>query len=216
MTWGNDAALVDPIVAMMMASRRAVVDYMTPLGLVHLMATGHHYGPGPWVDDLPRADWNPTYFHRADRSGIGFDRTRSGSNAVEQYAPAVARRFAGLDTVGDDYLLYFHHVPWTHRVSSGRTVWEELVHRYGRGVDAVRAMRRSWATLAPHVDPGRHAEVAQYLAIQEDEAQWWRDACIAYFQSLARLPLPAGEPPPRHSLDQYRAIRHPYAPGRDG
>ncbi len=216
MTWGNDPAVVRPVIDMLIRSRQAVVDYMTPLGLVHLMATGHHYGPGPWVDDLPRADWNPTYFHRADRGGIGFDRTRRGSNAVAQYAPEVARRFSGLDTVGDDFLLYFHHVPWTHRLSSGRTVWDELVLRYDRGVGEVRAMRRAWAALAPRVDPFRHQEVAQFLAIQEQEAQWWRDACIAYFQSLSRLPLPPGAAPPPYDLEHYRAIRHPYAPGRDG
>ena len=216
MTWGNDPALVGPITRMMMGSRQAVVDYMTPLGLVHLMATGHHYGPGPWVDDLPRADWNPTYFHRADRNGIGFDRTRRGSNAVAQYAPEVARRFGSLETVGDDYLLYFHHVPWSHRLASGRTVWDELVLRYDRGVESVRAMQRAWAALAPQVDAQRHAEVAQFLVIQEAEARWWRDACIAYFQSLSRLPLPEGAAPPAHSLEHYRAIRHPYAPGRDG
>jgi alpha-glucuronidase len=216
MTWGSDPAVVGPITTMMMQSRQAVVDYMTPLGLVHLMQSGHHYGPGPWIDDLPRADWNPIYFHRADRNGIGFDRTRTGSNAVAQYAPEVARRFAGLDTVGDHYLLYFHHVPWGHRLANGRTVWDELVLSYDRGVESVRAMRRTWAGLASQVDAQRHQEVAQFLAIQEQEAQWWRDACVAYFQSLSRLPLPAGAAAPPHDVDYYRAIRTPYAPGRDG
>jgi alpha-glucuronidase len=216
MTWGNDLALVGPVTDMMMQSRQAVVDYMTPLGLVHLMASGHHYGPGPWIDDLPRADWNPIYFHRADRNGIGFDRTRAGSNAVAQYAPEVARRFSGLDTVGDHYLLYFHHVPWSHRLANGRTVWDELVLSYDRGVESVRNMRRIWVGLAPRVDAQRHQEVAQFLAIQEQEAVWWRDACVAYFQSLSRLPLPAGAAPPPHDVGYYRAIRNPYAPGRDG
>jgi alpha-glucuronidase len=216
MTWGNDPDLVAGVVGMMMTSRQAAVDYMTPLGLVHLMATGHHYGPGPWVDNLGRPDWNPVYFHRADRNGIGFDRTASGSNAVAQYAPEVARRFGDPATVGDDYLLFFHHVPWGYRLASGRTVWEELVARYSRGVAEVRAMRRRWAALAPRVDPQRHHEVAAFLAIQEEEAQWWRDACIAYFQSVSRLPLPAGEAAPPHELQYYRAIDNRHAPGRDG
>jgi len=215
MTWGNDPALVGPIVEMMMGSRQAVVDYMTPLGLHHLMATGHHYGPGPWVDDLPRRDWNPTYFHNADRDGIGFDRTTTGSNALAQYAPEVAARWGNLATVGDDYLLWFHHVPWTYRLDNGRTLWDELVVRYTRGVDYVRRMRRTWAGLAGKIDAQRFAEVAAFLAIQEDEARWWRDACIAYFQSLNGLPLPDGYAPPEHDLAWYKAIQNPYAPGRD-
>lgn len=216
MTWGNDPALVRPIVEMMMGSRQAVVDYMTPLGLHHLMATGHHYGPGPWIDNLARRDWNPAYFHGGNRDGIGFDRTATGSNAIEQYAPEVGRRFGNLATVGDDFLLAFHHVPWTYRLpSTGRTIWDELVVRYSRGVDEVRAMRRTWAGLAGRVDAQRHAEVADFLAIQEDEALWWRDACVAYFQSLSRLPLPAGYAPPAHDLAYYQAIDNRYAPGRD-
>ena len=191
MTWGNDPALVEPIVGMMMGSRQAVVDYMTPLGLAHLMATGHHYGPGPWISDLGRPDWNPVYYHRADAEGIGFDRTPAGTNSIAQYAAPVRERWGNLATVGDDYLLWFHHVPWDHRLASGRTVWDELVTRYTGGVASVGGMRRTWAALAPRVDAQRHAEVAAFLAIQEDEAQWWRDASIAYFQSLSR-PAAAG------------------------
>jgi alpha-glucuronidase len=179
MTWSNDATVVARVVDMMMGSRQAVVDYMTPLGLHHLMATGHHYGPGPWVDDLERPDWNPAYYHRVDANGIGFDRTASGSNAVAQYAPPLAARFADRATVPEDYLLWFHHVGWGERLASGRTLWEELVERYDRGVAKVAEMRRSWALLATRVDPERHAETAAFLAIQEEEAKWWRDASIA-------------------------------------
>jgi alpha-glucuronidase len=214
MTWGNDPLLVTSIVAMMMGSREAVVDYMTPLGLHHLMATGHHYGPGPWVDDLQRADWNPTYYHRADSSGIGFDRTRSGSNQVAQYAPAVAARFGSPGTAPEQYLLWFHHLPWDHRMTNGRTLWDELVVRYSSGVQRVGVMRETWAGLSHLVDPERFAEVSAFLGIQEEEAQWWRDASIAYFQSLSRRPLPAGYAPPRHPLEHYRAIDNRYAPGQ--
>ncbi|HEX4736526.1 MAG TPA: alpha-glucuronidase family glycosyl hydrolase [Allosphingosinicella sp.] len=214
MTWGNDPRLTGAIVPMMMGSRQALVDYMTPLGLAHQMGTGHHYGPAPWAHDLKRPEWNPAYYNRADASGIGFDRTATGSDAVAQYAPPVARRFANLGTVGDDYLLWFHHVPWDYRLDTGRTLWDELVVRYSRGVDDVRAMRRAWATLAPLVDPQRYDETAPFLAIQEEEAQWWRDASIAYFQSLSHRPLPAGTAPPAHSLDYYEALRFPYAPGQ--
>ncbi len=211
MTWGGGVA--DPVAAMMLGSRQAVVDYMMPLGLHHLFATGHHYGPGPWVDDLARADWNPVYYHKADRQGVGFDRTARGSDAVGQYAPALARRWGDPDTVPEDLLLWFHHVAWDRRMRSGRILWEELVGRYDRGVAKVAAMQAQWAALAGQVDPQRHAEVAQFLTIQRDEAQWWRDACIAYFAEVSGRALPAGVVPPAHPLAWYRAVRTPYAPG---
>lgn len=213
MTFGNDSKLVTRVVDMMMKSRQAVVDYMTPLGLHHLMAEGHHYGPQPWFGGGPRADWTPVYFHRADARGIGFDRSASGSNAVAQYAKPVAVRFGDLRTVPEEYLLWFHHVPWDHRTRSGRTLWDELVHRYSRGVDAVREMRKEWDELAPLVDRERHSQIAVFLQIQEREATWWRDACIAYFQSVAQRPIPAGYQPPQHSLDYYKALEFPYVPG---
>jgi alpha-glucuronidase len=213
MTFTPDARFVAPAVAMMMGSRQAVVDYMTPLGLHHLMASGHHYGPGPWVDDLGRADWNPVYYHRADPNGIGFDRTATGSNAVAQYAPELARQFGDPEQVPEEYLLWFHHLPWTHRMQSGATLWDELVTRYGRGVNAVTEMRGTWASLAPYVDAERHAQVAAFLGIQEEEAKWWRDASVAYFQSISRLPLPAGAAPPPHDLGWYRARKFSHVPG---
>jgi alpha-glucuronidase len=138
---------------------------MTPLGLAHQMGTGHHYGPAPWVNDQSRPEWNPVYYNRADRDRIGFDRTATGSDAVAQYAPPVARRFANLSTVGDDYLLWFHHVPWDMRLDTGRTVWDELLVRYGRGLDQVAEMQREWQTLRPFVDRQRFDEVAEDLAI---------------------------------------------------
>jgi alpha-glucuronidase len=214
MTFSNDAAFVEPVVSMMMRSREAVVDYMMPLGLAHLFDTGHHYGPGPWVNDLNRADWNPTYYHRADIDGVGFARGPSGSNATSQYAPAVARIFADRRKVPEQFLLWFHHVPWGEKVSSGRPLWDELVVRYSRGVDAVSAMRRTWAGLERFVDAERFAQVSVFLAIQEQEARWWRDACIAYFQSVNKLPLPAGFAPPAHPLEYYKSLKFPYAPGR--
>ncbi|QAY77877.1 alpha-glucuronidase family glycosyl hydrolase [Sphingosinicella sp. BN140058] len=213
MTFSTDPAFVRPAVGMMMASHQAVVDYMTPLGLHHLMATGHHYGPGPWVGDLARPDWNPTYYHRADASGIGFDRTGSGSNAIGQYAPNVARSFADPKSISEDYLLWFHHLPWDWRMKSGRPLWDELVLRYGRGVDAVGQMRATWNRLEPFVDPRRFADVTAFLGIQHKEAQWWRDASVAYFQSISKRPLPAGAAPPPHDLDWYKALQFKYAPG---
>jgi alpha-glucuronidase len=213
-TWSTDPRVADPVAALMMRSREAVVDYMTPLGLHHIMGTGHHHGPAPWVDDLERPDWNPVYYHRAGRDGIGFDRTAAGSNAVAQYAPEVARRFADPATTPPEFLLWFHHLRWDARMPSGRTLWGELVSHYDRGVAEAAAMQAEWERLRPLVDAGRGRDVAQRLARQRDEAQWWRDACLAYFQQVSGLPLPEGSKPPAHPLDDYRALSFPYAPGR--
>lgn len=213
MTFTRDPTFVAPTVAMMMRSREAVVDYMTPLGLGHLMATGHHYGPAPWVSELERPEWNPVYYHRADKGGIGFDRTRSGSDAVSQYAPPVARMFGNRKTVPEEFLLWFHRVSWEERMPSGRSLWEELVARYDRGVSEVVAMQAEWAKLEALVDPIRYKEVTDFLAIQHKEATWWRDACLAYFSDISGRALPPGVRPPAHSLEHYKAIQFPFAPG---
>jgi alpha-glucuronidase len=207
MTFRNDAAFVKPVVDMMMGSREAVVDYMTPLGLHHQMATGTHYGPGPWVSDAGRPDWNPTYYNRAAKGGIGFDRTPTGSDAVAQYFPPVRDEFSDLGKTPDKFLLWFHHLPWTYRMKSGRTLWDELVTHYTHGVAVVAHNRQVWRTLKPYVDKERFNLTASYLAIEQNEAQWWRDASIAYFQSLSGLPLPAGEAAPRHPLSYYESIK---------
>ena len=213
LTFSPDPQVTGPIVRMMMDSREAVVDYMTPLGLHHLMARGHHYGPGPWVNGGPRADWTSVYYHRADSKGIGFDRSASGSNAVGQYAPQVAEVYGDPERVPESLLLWFHHVPWDHRMRSGRTLWDELVGRYSRGVRQVRSMQDTWAGLSDRIDPQRHRHVAAFLQIQHDEAQWWRDASVAYFQSRSGRPLPAGERPPPQPLSYYQALQFPFAPG---
>ena len=213
MTFSNDQAFVDSVVDMMMGSREAVVDYMTPLGLHHLMGRDHHYGPGPWVAGGPRADWTSVYYHRADRNGIGFDRSATGSNAVAQYAPPLTDSFGDVKRVPEQFLLWFHHLPWDYRTRSGRPLWDELVHRYTRGVNEVKKMRTTWDGLRGHVDAERHAQVAAFLAIQQKEAQWWRDASIAYFQHVNGLPLPPGYAPPAQPLEYYEALSFPYAPG---
>ncbi|MBB6094671.1 alpha-glucuronidase [Povalibacter uvarum] len=213
MTFSNEPAVVEPVVQMMLRSREAAVDYMTPLGLHHLMGRGHHYGPGPWVEGGPRADWTSVYYHRADARGIGFDRTATGSNAIAQYAPEVAAEFGDLKRCPEKFLLWFHHVPWDYRVQSRRTLWDELVVTYTRGVQSVGDMRKTWSTLTPYVDSGRHAQVAAFLTIQEKEAQWWRDASIAYFKTFSKRPLPKGFAEPAHSLDYYKALEFPHAPG---
>jgi len=213
MTFTNDDSFVRPVVAMMMGSREAAVDYMTPLGLHHQMARDTHYGPAPWLSGGPRADWTSVYFNRADATGIGFDRTITGSNAVAQYAPPVAARFGDIKQVPDALLLWFHHVPWDYRMSSGRTLWDDLVIHYTHGVDVVRSMRQTWESLADKIDAERYAQVSTFLQIQENEARWWRDASIAYFQSLSHRPLPAGYSAPEHDLQYYESLCFPVVPG---
>lgn len=212
-TFGRDERVVEPVVAMMMRSREAVVDYTGPLGLAHVMATGHHYGPGPWVDDLKRPEWNPVYYHKADRAGIGFDRTRTGSNAIGQYAPGVAGMLADPATTPERELLWFHHVGWDRRMASGRTLWEEMVAHYDRGVGTVVTMRVTWDGLRAAIDDERWQKTASLLAVQEREARWWRDASLSYWMSVNGRPLPAGVAAPAHDLAWYKAQRFAYAPG---
>ena len=212
-TFGNDPQVIDTVTAMMMGSREAVVDYTGALGLAHLMATGHHYGPGPWVSDLARPEWNPTYYHRADANGIGFDRTASGSNAVSQYAGPVAKAFAKPETTPESMLLWFHHLPWDRRMKDGRTLWEDLVAHYDRGVAYVAGLQQQWNSLRGKIDAERWQKTATYLAIQEREARWWRDASLAYWMSVNHRALPAGVRAPEHDLAWYQAQHFPYAPG---
>ncbi|AXB78986.1 alpha-glucuronidase family glycosyl hydrolase [Novosphingobium sp. P6W] len=213
-TFGADPRVVDAATSIMMESREALVDYTGPLGLAHLMDTGHHYGPGPWVDDLARPEWNPTYYHKADRNGIGFDRTRTGSNAIAQYAPAVARRLADPRTTPEEQLLWFHHLPWDWKMQSGRTLWEQMVSQYDRGVTTVERMQAQWRDVKGLVDEERWNKTAAYLQIQVKEARWWRDASLAYWMSVNGLSLPTGSAAPAHELAWYKAQRFPLAPGQ--
>jgi alpha-glucuronidase len=196
-----------------MGSREAAVDYMTPLGLHHQMGRSHHYGPGPWVSGGQRADWTSVYYAKAGPDGIGFDRTPTGSNATTQYAPPVAACFADLKCVDEKDLLWFHHLPWDYRMNSGETLWDSLVAHYDTGIATVEDMQHRWAGLKGKVDARRWAEVRDFLAIQREEAQWWRDASIAYWQSWSKRPLPAGHLAPPQPLRYYEAIRTPNAPG---
>jgi alpha-glucuronidase len=205
MTFTHERAALKTIERVMLESREAAVDYMTPLGLHHLMWGGHHYGPAPWENKFERADWNPVTYHRADAVGIGYDRTETGSNSVSQYHPPVRARFADLRTCPEKFLLWFHHAPWDWRARSGRTLWDELALHYQRGVEWVRGARKSWDSLAGVIDPERHAEVAKKLAIQERDAAWWRDSCLLYFQTFSKRPLPPGVEKPQHTLEEYKA-----------
>lgn len=183
-TWSNDEAVVEAIKAMMLGSWEACINYMTPLGLHHLSVEHHHYGPDPGLSTAAREDWNNVYFHRADRDGLGFDRSSSGSDAVSQYHSLLREQFDDLATCPEQYLLWFHHVPWSHRLQSGRTLWEELQQRYAEGVAYVEGMQRTWQELHPQIDPERHAHVRQRLQAQLDNARLWQRRCIDYFSSF--------------------------------
>jgi alpha-glucuronidase len=212
-TFTNDPQFVKPVRQMMLASREIAVDYMTPLGLHHIMGYSHHYGPAPWYDKAPRADWNPVYYHKADSAGIGFDRTSMGSGALEQYAPGARAQWEDARTCPDAWLLWFHHVPWNWTMHSGRTLWAELCHKYYTGVDSVRWMQRAWDGQRGRIDDERWSEVKMLLAIQERDAVWWRNACLLYFQTFSRQPLPRGSEAPDHTLDYYEKIQLYYVPG---
>jgi alpha-glucuronidase len=131
---------------------------------------------------------------------------------VAQYFPPVRDRYASRATVPDSLLLWFHHVRWTDRLASGRTVWTEIVHRYSEGVDSVHAMQREWRSVRPAIDAERFAAVDSFLTIQSREARWWRDASLAYFQTFSRLPIPDRYERPEHPLDFYEKLRCPADP----
>ena len=185
-----EAKFVNPLRNLLMDSREAVVNYEMPLGLHHLFG-GTHYPPMPWDLTPPRPDWQPPYYHKADQEGIGFDRTRGGSGNVDQYNEPLASRFNSLETCPENLILWFHHVPWEHKMSSGRTLWEEICLHYDTGISQVEQFRSVWEGLKPYVSPILYEEVATKLLIQRNDAEWWRDACVGYFQKVNGLPLPA-------------------------
>ncbi len=214
MTFTADSELFsDAVTDMMMKSREAVVNYMTPLGLHHLMGWSHHYGPGPWIKDKHRADWTSVYYHRADGEGIGFNRTRTGSDAVSQYYPPVAEQFDNLESTPEEYLLWFHHVDWDYRMASGRTLWEEICLHYQQGVDQVADMLETWEGLESYVDEERYSLTHQYLEIQLNEANWWKNACIKYFQTFSQRPVPEEVELTDKSLDYYISLNPLFVPG---
>ena len=212
MTFTNSSDIVQVITSMMLVSHEAAVNYMTPLGLHHIMGWDHHYGPGPWVKDKPRADWTAVYYHKADSLGVGFDRTASGSNAVSQYLPAVQQQFL-LPQCPEKYLLWFHHLPWDHKMRSGRILWDELCYKYDEGVGTVRQIQKTWNILEGKVDQERFTQVKMLLAIQEKEALRWRNSCILYFQSFSGRPIPGELQKPEQTLEYYETLSFPFAPG---
>ena len=191
-----------PVKQMMLNSREAAVNYEMPLGLHHLFAGNHHYGPGPWwAPKGTRIDWTPPYYHQADTSGIGFNRTHTGSDAVSQYHEPLASQLSDLKTCPETFLLWFHHLPWDYKMNSGRTLWEEICYHYDNGVQQVRGFQKVWDAARPYVDGERFTDVQSRLRKQSRDAQFYKDACVLYFQQFSRRPIPLDIERPVHDLD---------------
>ena len=191
MTFTTDEPTVRTIRELMMGSREAFVNYTMPLGLHHLIG-GNHYAPMPQNDRAPRADWTATYYHQASADGIGFDRTMSGNQAVAQYFPPVRDMFNDPQTCPEEFLLWFHRLPWDYRMKSGKTLWAELCEKYYSGAAQAAQMQVTWQSLAGRIDPQRHKEVAERLAIQVEHAAAWRDQILTYFAQFSGMPIEKG------------------------
>lgn len=178
-------AVSEPLLSMMLRSREACVDYMMPIGLHHIFRFDHHYGPEPdgFIPTYP-LEWCPVYYHQADSLGIGFDRTHTGSNATMQYREPYCSIYDDISTCPERYLLWFHHVPWTYRLKSGRTVYEEMQFRYNRGVKEVEDFIQIWNEAKPLIDEQRWQEIDQRMQHQLGNACEWRDTCLKYFGSF--------------------------------
>ena len=185
-TFGLSEKCDPALLSMMLRSREACVDYMMPIGLHHIFAFDEHYGPEP--DGFnPRVplEWCPTYYHKANKDSIGFDRTHTGSNATAQYREPYCSMYDNINTCPERYLLWFHRVPWSYRLKSGKTVFEEMTYRYNRGVGEVEDFIRVWQDVKPLIDDQRWQEVQERLEHQLDNAKLWRKTCLDYFGSFA-------------------------------
>jgi len=193
---------LQPVKQMMLNSREAAVNYMMPLGLHHLFAADHHYGPGPWwAPTGVRKDWTPPYYHKADSIGIGFDRTATGSNAVSQYQEPLQSMFSNSQTCPDIYLLWFHHLPWNFIMKDGQTLWAELCYHYDKGVRQVREFQKTWDQVQRYVDSERFSQVQIKLREQCMNAQVWKDACLLYFRQFSKMPFPNDMERPVNNLE---------------
>ena len=189
-TWTNDDPAVSTIVGLMMGSREAFVDYTCPLGLAGVFEKDLHYAPDPGMVDPRHDDWSAAYYNRADAKGLGFDRSRSGSDAVDQYHPPLNKLFNGLSTCPEKFLLWFHHVAWDHPLKSGKPLWEELCLHYQKGAGEAQGLKGQWESLQGKVDPERWKAVEDKLTQQVKDAGDWRDKCLGYFQGFSKKPIP--------------------------
>ncbi len=202
-TFSNNEALIKPVKEIMMSSREATVDYMMPLGLHHIFKADHHYGPEPWGNqkNFPEM-WKPVYYHKADRAAVGFDRSSTGSNAVAQYRHPYDSIYDNIKTCPEQYLLWFHHVPWNYQMKDGKTLWNEMCYKYDNGVKEVHRFLSLWNSVEPYVDPERFAAVKTKLQQQLANAICWKESCLLYFQTFSGMPIPSDIKQPKHSLNE--------------
>lgn len=190
-TFTDDGRFVEPMRQVMLRSWNAAVNYMMPYGLHHIFAFGHHYGPEPWCDpEGTRPDWLPKYYHRADSAGLGFDRTVQGSGAVLQYHEPLSAVYGHIQTCPEEYLLWFHHVPWDFVMRNGLSLWDNLCYAYGDGVSAARSFTKVWDEMKPYVDDERFENQRKRFERQAKDAEWWRSACLQYFQQFSKMEYP--------------------------
>ncbi len=187
LTFSTDRKFIDDMAIWMETSREACVNYMMPLGLHHIFKFDHHYGPEPdgFKASYP-LEWCPVYYHKADKDGVGFDRSSKGTDAVSQYRGHLARTYDNIETCPEELLLWFHHVPWTHRMKDGSTLWESLQYHYNNGVIWTESLQNDWRYKMRHfIDEQRWREVDQRLEHQVENAKQWRDVCLKYFGQFA-------------------------------
>lgn len=189
----QDERFTKPVEMMMVTSREACVNYMMPLGLHHIFKFDHHYGPEPdgFIASYP-LEWCPVYYHKADAQGVGFDRSSKGTNAVGQYPEPYRSLYDNIETCPEEYLLWFHHVPWTYKMKSGSTLWQELCMKYNMGVAMVEVYRDFWHTSAKQYMKGHEQEwqhTDSLLNVQLENAKEWRNTCLKYFQTFSKMKI---------------------------
>ncbi|MCR9063306.1 MAG: alpha-glucuronidase [Cytophagales bacterium] len=209
-TLTNDSEASQKIVGLMMNSLPAYINYTYPLGLHHMMGEGHHYGPQPWLEKSGRPDWTSVYYHRAAKDGIGFDRNGGISNSLKLYAPEVIDSWGNPDKMDLNYLFWFHHLSWDYKLSTGKTVWDELMSRYYSGPEEVKEFQKTWDSLKSEIDIETYENVKGRLAIQYKESLWWRDACYLYFKQYSGMPLPNSLKEPERTLQDVIELEQIY------
>jgi alpha-glucuronidase len=205
-TLTRNTGAVETIAKSMLKSRDVYVNYTAPFGLHHVMGESHHFGPEPWVEKAPRPDWTAPYYHRADEKGIGFDRTKTGSDGLSQYPEKLAKVYENEDTCPEEFLLWFHHVSWDKKLKSGKPLWESFVRSFYNGADQVKDMQAEWQSVKGDVPKETFLNVEARLKTQYKEAIWWRDACVLYFQQFSKMPIPSDLKTPERTLEEVKKL----------